>query len=880
MIRVRVPSLLLLAIGLFVQEPGGRSVWSAPPEPTEVAAAAEAAPAPEVTAATEPAAAPEATAATDPTTTPVPADPAAAPPASPAVPAIRVTPPTVQLSGQLDRVQLQLTALDSEIAERQSDLTGAATYRSEDPSVVAVDDRGLLVARANGSTHIVAEVAGQTLRIPVVVDAADACRVDFFRDVRPILSKAGCAGGACHAAQHGKGGFKLSVFGFDPETDFNEIAVAGRGRRLNFASPDRSLFLRKPTMSEPHEGGLRLKPESVEYQLLRHWIGTGAPTAEENSLRVESLTVTPNLRVGGLGLQQQLRVLASYSDGTQRDITPMAIYDSVDPSVATVDELGRVRALGPGQTAIMVRFDGQAGVSTLVIPYRDRAELKDWVSVNFIDDLAAKKFRDLGLEPSPPSDDATFIRRAFLDCIGALPAPETVLEFVNSEAPDKRAELIDRLLGLTGDPQRDLYQDQYAAYWTLKWSDLIRNSSQSLGEQGMWALHNWIRESFRRNQPYDEFVRELITAQGSIYSQGPANYFRVNADSSELAEATAQLFLGVRLECAKCHQHPFEKYGQADYYGMAAFFSRVGFKNSEEFGLFGRETVVVVRDAGDVSHPRTKKKLPPTPLEGSPADHPLDRRLPWADWMTAPENPFFARAVVNRYVRYLLGSGLVEPVDDMRSTNPASNVELLDTLAADFVEHDFDFKHLIRTIMTSRLYGLSSQPTAENGTDRRFYSHYQVKRLAAEPLLDAIGHATGVPTKFPNLPLGTRAIELPDAEYTDYFLATFAKPRRVSVCECERSPDANLAQALHTLNGETLAKKIADKDGLVTKLVTAQPDHDERVRQLFLTALCRLPTPAELDYSRQLLQEVGSPQEAYEDLLWAVMNSKQFLFVR
>jgi hypothetical protein len=313
---------------------------------------------------------------------------------------------------------------------------------------------------------------------------------------------------------------------------------------------------------------------------------------------------------------------------------------------------------------------------------------------------------------------------------------------------------------------------------------------------------------------------------------------------------------------------------------MAAFFSRVGFKTSEEFGLFGRETVVVVRDTGDVTHPQTKKKLDPTPLEGEPTDHPLDRRLPLADWLTDRDNPFFARSVVNRYMRYLLGSGLVEPVDDMRSTNPASNVELLDALADDFVKHDFDLKHLIRTIMTSRLYGLSSEPTAENRTDNRFYSHYLVKRLSAEPLLDAIDHATGVKTKFPNLPLGTRAIDLPDAEYNDYFLNTFAKPRRTSVCECERSPDANLAQALHTLNGDTLAKKIADKNGFVTQQLNTKPDHDELVRQLYLNALCRLPTEAELDYSRQLLLESATPQEAYEDLLWALINSKQFLFVR
>ncbi|HBJ33593.1 MAG TPA: S-layer related protein (Precursor) [Planctomycetaceae bacterium] len=794
---------------------------------------------------------------------------------------IQVIPAEVRLSGQLDRVQLQLTLADTDVIERQTDLTADATYRSEDPSVVAVNDRGMTIAQSSGRTEIVVEVAGQTLRVPVIVEDAESCRVEFFRDIRPLVAKAGCAAGACHAAQHGKGGFKQSAFGFDPQGDYNEMVKAGRGRRVNFASPELSLLLRKPSMAQSHEGGLRLPAGSVEYQLMSNWIASGAPlVSEDKAVKVSSLSVTPKLRVGELGLKQQLRVTAVYADATQRDVTASAIYDSIDPSVATVDETGHVQAVGYGQTAVMVRFDGQVVVSTFVIPYSDQSELKDWKSNNFVDEFAAKKFKDLGLQPSPLCDDATFIRRAFLDCIGTLPDPDTVLQFVDSSNPDKRAELVDRLLGLTGDTSVDIYGDQYAAHWTLRWSDLIRNSSKSLGEQGMWALHNWIKDAFRRNQPYDDFVSELITAQGSIYSSGPANYFRVNANSSDLAEATSQLFMGVRLECAKCHQHPFEKYGQADYYSMAAFFSRVGFKNSEEFGLFGRETVVVVRDTGDVTHPQTKKKLDPTPLEGEPTDHPLDRRLPLADWLTDRENPFFARSVVNRYMRYLLGSGLVEPVDDMRSTNPASNVELLDALADDFVQHDFDLKHLIRTIMTSRLYGLSSEPTAENRSDQRFYSHYLVKRLSAEPLLDAIDHATGVKTKFPNLPLGTRAIDLPDAEYNDYFLNTFAKPRRTSVCECERSPDANLAQALHTLNGDTLAKKIADKNGFVTQQIAAKLDHDDLIRRLYLNSLCRLPTQAELDYSRQLLAESASPQEAYEDLMWALINSKQFLFVR
>jgi hypothetical protein len=396
----------------------------------------------------------------------------------------------------------------------------------------------------------------------------------------------------------------------------------------------------------------------------------------------------------------------------------------------------------------------------------------------------------------------------------------------------------------------------------------------------MWALYNWMRESFRTNKPFDQFVRELITAKGSIFSNGPANYYRVFNNPPDLAEATSQIFLGVRLTCAKCHHHPFEKYAQSDYYGFAAFFSRVGTKGSQEFGLFGGETVVVVRNGGEVSHPRTGAIMKPTPLDGQPADDPLDRRIPLAAWLTATDNEMFARNIVNRYVAYLLGRGLVEPIDDMRATNPPTNPPLMDALAKEFRTSGFSLKQLIRTIMNSRLYQLDSQPTPANAADSRFYSHYKVKRIAAESLLDAIDTATGSQTKFPNLPLGTRAIELPDANYQNYFLATFGKPKRVSVCECERVPDENLSQTLHTLNGDILAAKLADGNGRVAKAVAAKKSHDEIVAELYLAALARRPSSAELDASRKFLAENPNPQECYQDLLWALVNSKQFMFVR
>jgi hypothetical protein len=528
----------------------------------------------------------------------------------------------------------------------------------------------------------------------------------------------------------------------------------------------------------------------------------------------------------------------------------------------------------------MVRFEGAADICTFVIPYGPPPPLADWTNQNFIDELASVKFRELGIEPSPRCDDATFLRRIFLDATGTLPQPEEIREFLDSTDPNKRQLWIDRLLGFADSPRKGLYNDRYAAYWTLKWSDLLRNNSRDLQDQGMWALHNWVKEQFRQNVPFNRFVSELVVGKGSVFSNGPANYFLVNNNPSEMAESTAQLFLGTRLTCAQCHHHPFEKYGQDDYYAFAAFFARVGIKTSQEFGLFGGERVVIARTGGEVSQPRTGKVMKPKPLDGPELDHPLDRRIALAEWMTRPDNAAFSRSIVNRYVSYLLGRGLVEPVDDLRNTNPPTNVALMDALCQDFTASGFNVKHLVRTILSSRLYQLDSQPTAQNAADNRFYSHFAVKRLTAEPLLDAIDYAAGTQTKFKELPLGTRAIEMPDAEYPDFFLNTFAKPRRVSVCECERPADPNLAQALHTLNGDILSGKLADKNGRVAKLLAEKKPSAEIVTELYLATLCRPPTAGEIATAEQLVAAAASPQEGYEDLLWALINSKAFLFVR
>mgnify|MGYP002844935455 CR=1 FL=1 len=792
-----------------------------------------------------------------------------------------VAPTSATLNGHFARLQLVVSVSSDgkTTTDRSSDLTRVVSYTSFNTDVVEVSATGRLLARGNGNTQVEVEWPatkdrGTEVRLVDVTVAGitPQAAIGFRQHVNPILSKHGCNMGACHAAQYGKGGFKLSVFGYDPGLDRKSIIRDRHQRRVNLVDPAESLFLRKPTMQVPHGGGLRLARESVDHDILVAWLLGGAPDSNGKAYEVTRLEVFPRRRVGHVGTTQQLRVIAHYNDKSTRDVTAWAKYDSMDESILDVAESGLVTASGQGQAPVMIRFGSQAEISMFVTPFAETARLEGWKNNNFVDELAAAKFRELGIEPSELCDDATFLRRISLDLIGTLPSPEVARAFIDSKRPDKRQRLIDELLGLTGDPDRDRFNDLYAAFWTLKWSDLIRNSSNKLGEQGMWALHNWIRESFRTNKPFDRFVSELVTAKGSIYSSGPANYFRINGNANDLTESTAQLFLGIRLECAKCHHHPFEKYSQGDYQGFAAFFKGVGTKNSEEFGLFGRESVVVVK-AG------TTGKA--TPLGGEAVEHPLDLRIPLATWLTGKNNSFFAQNVVNRYVSYLLGRGLVEPVDDLRSTNPPTNVALMNALSKHFVDSNYNLKSLLQAIVSSRLYQLSSQPTPKNVSDSRFYSYYRVKRLAAEPLLDAVDEATGVRTKFKSLPLGTRAIELPDAGdfYSNYFLKTFAKPKRASVCECERSSDENLAQALHTLNGDTIVGKVANKNGRVGKLLAAKSEHANIVEELYLATLARRPSAEEVAACQEFLATSPSPKECYEDILWALLNSKQFLFI-
>jgi hypothetical protein len=523
-----------------------------------------------------------------------------------------------------------------------------------------------------------------------------------------------------------------------------------------------------------------------------------------------------------------------------------------------------------GETYIMVRFGGQASVVQVTSPYAQLANHSELPRHNFIDDKLMARWKDLGLTPSPLCSDEEFLRRIYLDTIGTLPTPAEIRAFLADGSQDKRQKAIEEVLK----------RPEFVDYWTLKWGDLLRINRDQLQEKGMWSFYNWVRASIRDNRPVDEFVRDIITAEGSTYTEGPANYYRTANNAPDWSETTSQVFLGVRMQCAKCHHHPWEKWSQDDYYGMAAFFVRLGTKNSQEFGIFGRETIVYLRPNGEQSHPRKGGVVKPHPLDGPDMDDVFDRRRRLAEWITSKDNPFFAKNLVNRFWGYYMGRGLVEPLDDLRATNPASNPELLEALAQDFVKSNFDLKHLLRTIMSSRAYQLSSAVTEGNVADVNniYCCRYTVKRLAAEQLADALDFATDTREKYQGLPLGTRAIQLPDSRVRSFLMDIFGRPARQIVCECERTVQPNIAQALHLMNGDFLNRKIAANNGRIEQLFKAKKELPQIVEELYLVTLSRPPLPEESSKAQDWISAAPSTKEGAQDLLWALLNSREFLF--
>ncbi len=708
--------------------------------------------------------------------------------------------------------------------------------------------------------------------------------IRFTDEVVPLLTHLGCNQGACHGAQYGKGGFKLSLAGFDPDLDYHNIARQARGRRLSLADPTRSLLLLKATLVVPHGGGRRLEPGSADYRLLLQWLKEGAPGPKPSDPVIAKIDVSPAERVLQPGdSAQHLVVRATYNDGTTRDVTAWSRFNSLNDALATCTPAGVVTPIGRGQTAVMVRYSGQAAVATFIMPFARRplAPTRETVKGDAsaaIDALVAKKQQQLGLAPSPLCDDAAFVRRVFFDLIGTPPTPSEITAFTADTSPDKRAKLVDMLLA----------RPEYADFWALKWGDLLRCNRTSLTPKGMWAFADWIRGQFQQNRPADRFVRDLILARGSAFTNGPSNYYRVASSPQDLAETTSQVFLGTRLQCARCHHHPFEKWSQADYYRFAAFFARVGVKESEDFGVFGGEQMVRINDDGEVTHPKTGAVMPPMPLGIQPVSHTNgsapdpdaggDRRLLLADWLTGKENRLFARNLANRYWGYLFGRGIYNPIDDQRVTNPPTNPELLDLLASELARSGFDLKQLLRVICLSKTYQRSSEAIPQNRMDDSFFTHYLPKRLPAESLLDAVDSACGTREKFPDLPLGYHAIQLPDAGVPSGFLDVFGRPQRLTDCECERAAEPNLAQTLSLMNGELINRKVSDGGGRIAKRIADKKSNDAILDELYLASLGRLPRPSERSQVAAILASTPDRKAVFEDVLLTLLNSKEFLF--
>lgn len=754
---------------------------------------------------------------------------------------------------------------------RSWDLAREATFVVADPKIAAVDRHGIVRPVGDGKTTIAIQAGGSTQTIPVeVANASVDTPVDFVKEIVPILTRTGCNMGSCHGAQHGRGGFRLSLLGFDPQFDHAQIVQSAEGRRVVLSDPERSILLQKPVVQMEHGGGERLQIGLRHYDRLRRWLEDGAPEPAAKDPEAQSIEVWPASRILVPGEEQQLIVKAVWKDGTVEDVTSLAQFDALNDGVAAVTPNGLVTAKGVGETHVMIRFCGQAAVFQATLPFARLAKAPDFPPRNFIDAKLAAKWNDLGLTPSALCSDEEFFRRIHLDAIGTLPTPAAVRAFLADGSANKREKAIDDVLR----------RPEFVDFWALKWGDLLRINRTALQERGMWSFHNWVRGSLRDGKPMDEMVRDIVTAEGSTFTEGPANFYLTSQAATDWAETTSQLFLGIRMGCAKCHHHPFEKWSQDDYYGMTAFFVRMGTKTSQEFGLFGGERVVYLKDKGEQNHPRKGGLVKPKPLDGPTMDDPLDRRVKLAEWMTAPENPFFARNLANRFWGYLMGRGLVEPLDDMRATNPASNPELLDALAKDLIAKKFDLRSLLRTIMQSRAYQLASAATEGNKADAQniHYTRFAVRRLTAEQMADALDFATGTQEKYAGLPLGTRAIQLPDSGVKSYLLDVFGRPARQIACECERTSQPNIAQALHLLNGAALNKKIADPKGRIQQALTAKKDLSAIVEDLYLATVSRPPRAEESERARHWISQAATPQEGLQDLMWVLLNSREFLF--
>jgi uncharacterized protein DUF1549/uncharacterized protein DUF1553 len=795
---------------------------------------------------------------------------------------LRILPSAIRLAGP---VASQRLVVEGKFADgHEEDLTNEAKLSSSNPHVAVLDNLPGVVAAGDGHATLRATYGGSSATAEVVVqDFTKAFSYSFRNDVLPVMTKVGCNSGPCHGALAGKNGFKLTLRGYDPEADYYTLTRQALARRTERLEPAKSLILLKPTLTIPHGGGRRFGVGSPEYKIMSGWIAEGMPAPRDSDPRVEDLEVLPREVSLEPGASQQILVRAHYSDGSVKDVTRWAKFSSGDMSVATADDLGHVKMIGYGEAPVTVWYQSRVSFARLSVPFPvsiDPAVFRKAPRTNFIDALVLKKLQFLHIPPSRPATDEEFIRRAYLDAAGILPTPAETEKFLSDPSPEKRSRLIAELTT----------RPEFVDYWTYKWSDLLLVSSKNLSPGQIWSFYDWIHESVQKNKPWDRFVYEIVTATGNSRENGPANYFVIEHDPLQISENMTKAFLGTSITCAHCHNHPLEKWTQKDYFAMANLFARVRLKTGD-FNRGGLDDATVYSSpTGDVIFPRLGRPLPPRPLDATALalDSTVDRRVYFAQWLTSPKNTYFARAVVNRVWKNFMGRGLVEAVDDLRETNPPTNDELFTALTDDFVSHGFDVRHLIRTIMNSATYQTAADPVTGNVQDEKYYSHYIIRRLPAEVMLDAISQVLQAPTKFDGYPPGTRALQLPDTQVDSYFLTVFGRPPREQTSAAERQSEPSITQALHVINGDTLNDKLRAPGGTVDMLAKLNMQDERAVDYLFLAAFCRHPSPAESKEmvadlqnaeARKLAAGHADPRRAaLADFAWALVTSEEFMF--
>jgi hypothetical protein len=781
---------------------------------------------------------------------------------------LAVFPPEVQLTTARDRQSIVVQASFADGITR--DVTTEATLVLAEPKLVRRAG-AVFYPAADGATTLTVSYGGRSVAVPLkVAQAAVQSPISFRLDVMPVFMRAGCNSGSCHGSARGKDGFRLSLFGFDPEGDHYRLTREQVARRTSLAVPTDSTLLEKATGAVPHTGGKRFEPSSELYQTLQHWIDAGVPNDDVAKLpKVVGVDLYPKKAVlDGQGATQQLTVRARYSDGTDRDVTSLALFLTSNDVSAPVSPGGLVTAGQRGEAFVMARFETHTvGSQFIVLPQGLEFTFPEEPEVNYIDKLVNDKLKKLRIAPSGQCDDETFLRRAAIDIVGLPPTVEEYHRFMASKDPKKRSKWVDELLE----------RKEFAEIWVSKWAELLQvrtDYTRNVSQKAMFLYYNWLVDKLAKNTPMDEMVQELLGASGGTFKNPATNFFQLTNETLPLAENVAQVFMGMRIQCAQCHNHPFDRWTQNDYYSFAAFFAQIGRKGGEDY----RETIIFNAGGGEVNHPVGGQRMAPKFLGAEEPDvNGKDRRVVLAKWLASPRNPWFATSFTNRVWAHFLGAGIVEPIDDFRVSNPASNPELLEALGKHFTDTKYDLKALVRDICNSRTYQRTTRRNESNASDERNFAHALVRRIKAESLLDCISAVTDTKDKFEGLPVGARAVQIADGVRTTYFLRTFGRATRETPCSCEVKLEPTLSQALHLLNGDTVNAKI-QQGGLVPKLLSTKKLPEERVTELYLRCFARKPTKDELANLVPALNQNPNQAQALEDLFWALLNSREFLF--